>query len=208
MIRFNCPNCQKVLKAPPEKAGAKSACPNCRRAVVVPAPEEPVVLEVLPVAEEPAPMKGPPPLPPAAMPVAALAGPKNPPRLEPALRDCRSWEDSASVLAGEDEGERAVEVVGPVLDEVRRSLDQYAAAVPHHRVGGFGSRATVLSLTECCVYSISAKAVFETRRFGQGEAPYLGWKIPARQFSTQGLDLWDFRYRYPSYTRSMSLSGA
>jgi hypothetical protein len=198
MIAFACPNCNKTLKAPPERAGSKATCPACRHTVVVPAAGEPI-LEVLPVEDEPAPKKGPPPLPPVARPVAVPDAPspdsrKHPPRPEPSLRDSRRWENVASILGHEDESERAVEVAGPVLDEVRRRLDQYAAGVPHHHVGRFGSKATVLSLTECCLFSASLKAVYETRRLGQGEAPYLGWKIPAREFMTEGLDLWDFRY--------------
>src|SRR5688572_33380800 len=38
MIRFSCPTCSKSLKAPDEKAGAKSACPYCGQRVQVPPP--------------------------------------------------------------------------------------------------------------------------------------------------------------------------
>src|SRR5262245_60729369 len=38
MIRFACPGCNKVLKAPENKVGAKSSCPYCGQRVQVPAP--------------------------------------------------------------------------------------------------------------------------------------------------------------------------
>lgn len=38
MIRFPCPNCGKTLKAPEDKAGAKSRCPTCWHPITVPTP--------------------------------------------------------------------------------------------------------------------------------------------------------------------------
>ena len=37
MIRFHCPLCDKILKAPDEKAGAAVVCPRCQERSVVPA---------------------------------------------------------------------------------------------------------------------------------------------------------------------------
>jgi hypothetical protein len=36
MIRFACPRCNKILKAPDEKAGVKVACPGCRTPLLIP----------------------------------------------------------------------------------------------------------------------------------------------------------------------------
>lgn len=196
MIRFACPGCQKVLKAPPEKAGIRTACPACKHPLQVPA--------IPPGAtpDPPRPPAGPAPVArpvnPAPQPPDPAAGPPRrafPPRATPVPRVCGEWPEFAAALAGEDEGDRPVEPADPVVQEVRRRLDQYAAGVPHHRLGRFGSEAEVRSVVEGCVYAISLGAVFETRRLGRGESPYLGWKIPAGGFSPEGLDLWDFRYR-------------
>jgi len=41
MIAFPCPKCKKTLKAPEEKAGAKTVCAYCRCPVQVPSPNQP-----------------------------------------------------------------------------------------------------------------------------------------------------------------------
>jgi len=38
MIRFTCPTCQKILKAPDEGAGRKTSCPRCGQRLLVPPP--------------------------------------------------------------------------------------------------------------------------------------------------------------------------
>jgi hypothetical protein len=38
MIVFRCPKCHTTLKAPADKAGARTKCPQCRCPVHVPAP--------------------------------------------------------------------------------------------------------------------------------------------------------------------------
>src|SRR5262249_17765183 len=38
MIRFRCPSCQKVLKAPESGAGRKVSCPRCGQRVQIPLP--------------------------------------------------------------------------------------------------------------------------------------------------------------------------
>ncbi len=38
MIQFSCPKCQKVLKAPDEKAGVAVRCPQCKQQLTVPSP--------------------------------------------------------------------------------------------------------------------------------------------------------------------------
>ena len=38
MIRFACPTCQKVLKAPDEGAGRKVNCPKCSQRLIIPPP--------------------------------------------------------------------------------------------------------------------------------------------------------------------------
>src|SRR5262245_13512957 len=40
MIRFTCPQCQMVLQAPPDQAGATVTCPRCKSRMRVPAPLE------------------------------------------------------------------------------------------------------------------------------------------------------------------------
>jgi hypothetical protein len=37
MIRFQCPRCKKVLKAPDDSAGRKGSCSRCRKRLLVPA---------------------------------------------------------------------------------------------------------------------------------------------------------------------------
>jgi hypothetical protein len=49
VIDFTCPNCNKRLRAPEGKAGARLTCPGCKQPITV--PDEPPVLEVLPVEE-------------------------------------------------------------------------------------------------------------------------------------------------------------
>lgn len=41
MIRFACPTCKAVLKAPPRKAGDEVACPKCGQRVLIPNPVKP-----------------------------------------------------------------------------------------------------------------------------------------------------------------------
>src|SRR5262245_17353616 len=36
MIRFSCPACQKVIKAPRAKAGQEAPCPNCSQRLLIP----------------------------------------------------------------------------------------------------------------------------------------------------------------------------
>lgn len=36
MIRFACPRCKSVLKAPDRKAGSKVACPKCQQRLQIP----------------------------------------------------------------------------------------------------------------------------------------------------------------------------
>jgi|SRR5579884_1605749 len=38
MIRFTCPTCQKVLKAPDDSSGRKTHCPSCRQRLLIPPP--------------------------------------------------------------------------------------------------------------------------------------------------------------------------
>jgi hypothetical protein len=49
MFAFSCPKCQKTLKAPEEKIGARTKCPYCQCPVQVPSgPDAPVVAYVIP----------------------------------------------------------------------------------------------------------------------------------------------------------------
>jgi len=43
MIRFSCPYCNKKLKAPLDKAGAKAMCTGCKNTLLIPAIANPVV---------------------------------------------------------------------------------------------------------------------------------------------------------------------
>jgi hypothetical protein len=38
VIRFSCPACQKVLKAPDQGAGRKTHCPRCGQRLLIPPP--------------------------------------------------------------------------------------------------------------------------------------------------------------------------
>jgi predicted nucleic acid-binding Zn ribbon protein len=40
MIRFTCPTCQKILKAPPDWAGRKTKCTQCEQRMVIPTPPQ------------------------------------------------------------------------------------------------------------------------------------------------------------------------
>lgn len=61
MIQFSCPNCQKVLKAPDEKAGVTVRCPQCKQPLSVPSPVAINPSPTLAQRQEPSPP--PPPLP-------------------------------------------------------------------------------------------------------------------------------------------------
>ncbi|MEO2091573.1 MAG: hypothetical protein ABGY75_19125, partial [Gemmataceae bacterium] len=115
MIRFACPNCKKVLKAPPNKGGVKTSCPACKTPVVVPnvEPEQPPV-PTSPVSPPPVakpllpavPVAKPIPPPVTASAVAVPPAPSRPPRSEPVVRECRGWAEFGAVLREEDEAER------------------------------------------------------------------------------------------------------
>jgi DNA-directed RNA polymerase subunit RPC12/RpoP len=47
MMRFSCPTCQKVLKAPADEAGRKIHCPRCGQRLEIPPPPQPVNHTVL-----------------------------------------------------------------------------------------------------------------------------------------------------------------
>ncbi len=38
VIEFSCPSCRRMLKVPPQHAGAKARCPSCQQITVVPSP--------------------------------------------------------------------------------------------------------------------------------------------------------------------------
>lgn len=47
MLQFPCPQCQKVLKAPEEKAGLSVKCPGCGQIIVIPEAEQPATSEAV-----------------------------------------------------------------------------------------------------------------------------------------------------------------
>lgn len=59
MIRFACPICQKILKAPPEKSGVTITCPRCQAPLQI--PYTPAALVVPMVVQAPPPAPPPPP---------------------------------------------------------------------------------------------------------------------------------------------------
>jgi DNA-directed RNA polymerase subunit M/transcription elongation factor TFIIS len=51
MIRFACPVCNAVMKAPADKAGRKGQCPKCGQRLQVPSPSRTVLAKPLPPAK-------------------------------------------------------------------------------------------------------------------------------------------------------------
>src|SRR5262245_26942065 len=66
MLRFNCPGCRKLLKAPDTAVGMTVTCPKCGNRVLVRVDEAPTVSPSAAVVGTP--IIGPPTVPPAAQP--------------------------------------------------------------------------------------------------------------------------------------------